>query len=180
MANTSTVGFIMKSQDVIVAVKLLLLNGEKFTFAELGKSLQISASETHGAINRLKESFIYDPFTKMVRKKALEEFLIHGIQYVFPASPDKPARGVLTGYSSPFMRNDFTVGKHDDVYIWPYSYGKDRGISIQPLYQSVPEVCLKDESLYHWLSVIDMLRLNRARERDIAIIHLKNLLKEIT
>lgn len=169
----------MKSQDVIVAVKLLLLNGQKITFAQLGKSLKISASETHGAINRLKESFIYDPFTKMIRNTALEEFLIHGIQYVFPASPDKPARGVVTGYSSPFMRNVFSVGENDDVYVWPYSYGKNRGISVQPLYRSVPEICLKDEALYHWLSVIDMLRLNRARERDVAIVHLKNLLKEI-
>ncbi|MBN1959429.1 MAG: hypothetical protein JW841_00660 [Deltaproteobacteria bacterium] len=169
----------MKSQDILVAVELLLQNGKKITFAQLGKSLQISASETHGAINRLKESFIYDSFTKMIRKTALEEFLIHGIQYAFPASLGKPARGVLTGYSSPFMRDDFNVGKNDDVYIWPYSNGKDRGISIQPLYRSAPEVCLKNESLYHWLSTIDMLRLNRARQREIAIIHLQNLFKDI-
>lgn len=168
----------MKPQDIIIAVKLLLLNGEKITFAELGKSLQISASETHGAINRLKESFIYDSFTEMIRKNALEEFLIHGIQYVFPVSPDKPSRGILTGYSSPFMKDDFTTGKNDDVYVWAYSGGKDRGISINPLYRTAPDICLKDMSLYHWLSVIDMLRMNRARERDVAIEHLKSLLIE--
>lgn len=169
----------MKSQDVILAVKLLLMNGDKFTFADLGKSVGLSASETHGALNRLKKSFIYDSFTKMIRKKALEEFLVHGIKYVFPADPGKITRGVLTGYSSPFMKNDFKVNKSDEVFVWPYSNGKDRGINIEPLYRSAPDICTRDNTMYHWLSVIDILRMNRAREREVALSHLKELLEQV-
>jgi hypothetical protein len=169
----------MKSQDIIVAIKLLILNEKKSSFAKLGKLLKISASEVHGAARRLKESYLLDSFTGMIRKPALEEFLIHGIQYAFPAAQDKPARGILTGYSSPFMKNEFDIVNSSELFVWPYSFGNNRGISIKPLYKTVPEVCGEDEGLYHWLAVIDMLRMNRAREREVAIKHLKNLFLEI-
>jgi hypothetical protein len=169
----------MKSQDIIVAIRLLILNGKKSSFAELANFLKISVSEAHGAAQRLKESYFLDSFTGMIRKTALEEFLLHGIQYVFPASQDKPARGMLTGYSSPFMKDDFNADNSVEFFVWPYSFGKDRGISIKPLYRTVPEICSKDKVLYHWLAVIDMLRMNRAREREVAIKHLKKLFLEI-
>lgn len=167
----------MKSQDILVAVKLLLLQGERQSFAELGKSLKISSSEAHGAVQRLKESFLLDSLTGMIRKGAFEEFLISGVKYSFPTILGMPARGVLTGYSSPFMNGEFGAGK--ELYIWPYSSGKDRGTSIEPLYRTVPEICLNDNDLYHWLSVIDMFRMNKARETEIAIKHMKQLLKDL-
>ena len=170
----------MKPQDIIVAVKLLVVNGRKTTYAELANSLRISASEIHGAVNRLKESHILDSFTGLIRKNSFEEFVLHGIHYVFPVSPGNPARGVLTGVASPFLKDDFELGNSAELYVWPYSSGNNRGITIKPLYKSVPEICMRDTTLYYWFSIIEMFRINNARERTVAMNHLQKLLKEIT
>jgi hypothetical protein len=167
----------MNAQDIVVAVKLLILNGKKCTFAELGKQVKLSASEVHAASTRLKESYLLDSFSGNIRKTPFEEFLVHGIQYVFPAIQDKPVRGMFTGYSSPFVKDEFA--NNSDPIVWPYSSGRDRGIAIAPLYKTVPEVCSNDSMMYHWLSVIDLFRLNKPREREIAIRHIKKLFEEL-
>ena len=114
--------------------------------------------------------------TNSIRKPALEEFLVHGLQYTFPVSAGKMARGFLTGFSAPFFKNEFSINQSTEVFIWPFSSGAHRGISIKPIYRTVPQVCLHDSKIYHWLVVIDMLRMNRAREREVALSHLKKLL----
>lgn len=167
----------MNSQDIVVAIKLLILNGKKLTYVELGKQVKLSASEVHAATNRLKESYLLDSFSGNIRKASFEEFLAHGIQYVFPAIQDKPVRGLFTGYSSPFVKDEFA--NYSDSIVWPYSSGKDRGVAIAPLYKTVPEVCSNDPTMYHWLSVIDLLRLNRPREREIALSHIKKLFEDL-
>lgn len=170
----------MKPQDVIVAIKLLIAKGKKDSYIELGKALKISASEIHAAVQRLKDSYLLDSFSDSIRKPAFEEFLFHGIQYVFPAAPGKPARGVLTGFSSPFLKDDFSLQNSEEVFIWPFSNGNNRGISIEPLYRTVPEICIGDATLYHWLATIDMLRMNKAREKEVAQKHLKRLFQNIS
>jgi len=166
----------MKPQDLLVAIRLFIAKGKKYSYAELGSSLAISASEAHAAVQRLNECYLFDALTNSIRKPALEEFLVHGLQYTFPVSAGKMARGVLTGFSAPFFKNEFSINQSTEVFIWPFSSGAHRGISIKPLYRTVPQTCLQDSKIYHWLVVIDMLRMNRAREREVALSHLKKLL----
>lgn len=135
----------------------------------------MSASEVHAAVHRLKDSYLLDSYTGMIRKPSLEEFLVHGLQYAFPVSPGKPARGLLTGFSSPFLKDEFEINNSTETYVWPYNIGNNRGISVEPLYRTVPEICAGDPILYNWLAVLDMLRMNNARERDVAFKKLKNL-----
>ena len=56
----------------------------------------------------------------------------------------------------------------DPVPVWPHSKGTVRGLSLAPLYPSVPEAALKDERLYAMLSLFDALRSGQARERKAA------------
>ncbi len=63
----------MNSQDIVIAIKLLILNGKKLTFAELGKQVKLSASEVHAATNRLKESYLLDTFSGNIRKASFED-----------------------------------------------------------------------------------------------------------
>jgi hypothetical protein len=166
----------MKPQDLLVAIRLFIAKGKKYSYAELGSSLAISASEAHAAVQRLNDCYLFDALTNSIRKTALEEFLVHGLQYTFPVAAGKMVRGVLTGFSAPFFKNEFSINQSTEVFIWPFSSGNNRGVSIKPLYGTVPQICLKDSKMYHWLAIIDMLRLNRAREREVAISHLKKLL----
>ena len=74
----------MKPQDLLVAVKLII-ERKKTSYSELGKALMISSSEAHAAIKRLTESYLFDTLTDSIRIPALKEFLVHGLQYTFPA-----------------------------------------------------------------------------------------------
>ena len=52
--------------------------------------------------------------------------------------------------------------------MWPYAYGESRGLSVIPLYKTVPEAALDDPSLYEYLALLDALRVGRSREQELA------------
>ena len=56
----------------------------------------------------------------------------------------------------------------DPVPVWPHPKGTVRGLSLAPLYPSVPGAALKDERLYAMLALFDAIRSGQARERKAA------------
>lgn len=155
-----------KPQDVLVALKLSL-GGNEQSYAALGGDLGMSASEVHAAVRRLGQARLLDPETKHVRREALRDFLVHGLPYVFPVSAKEITRGVPTAWAAPAMAGH--VSAPDQMKpVWPDPDGKVQGVSVQPLYSSVPGAARKDPELYDLLSLVDALRLGRARERKFA------------
>ena len=75
---------IAKSLDVVVLLKLLLKKGP-VAYADLSKELFISASEIHAAVRRGIAAGLIDEQTRTPRRKALADYLIHGVRYAFPA-----------------------------------------------------------------------------------------------
>ncbi len=155
-----------KPQDVVVALKLCL-NAPPQSYADLGQSLGMSASEVHAAVRRLADARLIDPENKEVRREALRNFLIHGVPYAFPASLKEVTRGMPTAWAAPAM-----VGKLSSTEqlppVWPDPEGRVQGTSVQPLYPSVPHAARNDPELYDLLSLVDALRVGRARERNLA------------
>ncbi len=49
-----------------------------------------------------------------------------------------------------------------------YAKGTDRGQAVEPLYNSVAQVALKDQKLYELLTLVDAIRIGRAREKELA------------
>lgn len=68
----------------------------------LGNELSLSPSEVHGAIGRLRASrLLHAPqWRDRPNISALEEFLIHGLKYAFPAKRSEVTRGVPTSYAA--------------------------------------------------------------------------------
>ena len=64
----------------------------------------------------------------------------------------------------------------DENYVWPSAKGTMRGQSILPLYPSVPDAVNNDNQLHELLSLVDALRIGKARERKLAIEELTNRL----
>lgn len=52
--------------------------------------------------------------------------------------------------------------------VWPFAMGKHRGVSLEPLYKTVPLAARADPRLYELLALLDALRDGRARERSLA------------
>ena len=157
----------MKPQDVVVLIKLFLLKDKKRTIALIAHSVFLSISETHAAIKRLILSGLYDSALQVPRKAAMEEFLVHAVKYIFPVEIGTEVRGISTAHSASPLANKIR-SSNKDMYVWPYEFGNKRGLSITPLYPTVPQAVQNDSELYKILALIDALRIGRARDRILA------------
>jgi hypothetical protein len=98
---------------------------------------------------------------------ALEEFLIHGLKYAFPAEHADVTRGVPTSYAAEPLKSKIAMS-NDLPPVWPWPEGDTRGLGLEPLYKKVPQAALRDSQLYELLALVDAIRDGRARERKIA------------
>ena len=163
----------MKPQDVLLLLKVASVNNESWNQNPMAEALGLSQSEVSEAVARCKYAGLLDTKGKKVMKLALLEFLQFGLRYVFPQKPGPVVRGVPTAHSATPLKEQIQSTEH---YVWPYAKGTVRGHSIQPLYKSAPVAALKDEALHVLLALVDALRVGRAREKELAIIALKNRL----
>lgn len=179
----------LKPQDVVVALKIALAASSGSTgasrdgssdvpagapsyaprYAALAKSLFMSASEAHAAVQRAITSRLLAQSSAglVANRAALQEFLLHGLAYSFPGVEGPITRGMPTGAAAPHFSALFDQTQ-SLAWVWPDAQGEVRGPSLCPLYPSVPAACRLDENLYRMLSALDALRAGAAREREIA------------
>lgn len=157
----------MKPQDIVVLLKIIASRNTKMSCRALAKSLGMSASSVSDSLQRCKKAQLIDRNKKHVNTMALKEFLVHGLQYVFPAETGRIVRGVPTYISATPIKELIT--DNGESYVWHYAKGTSRGQQIKPLYSSVPEAALQDDELYQLLVITDTIRIGRSREKEIAV-----------
>jgi hypothetical protein len=164
----------LKPQDLLVALKIAVGKGREFTYGQLAGDLFMSTSEVYTSVKRAKVcGLLQKSEEQAVAYHALYEFLIHGVQYVFPSVNGMLTRGMVTGAAGPALASFFAL--EDGLpQVWPTPEGNSQGIALLPLYPSVPQACEVDSDLYSLLTLVDALRGGKAREREIT----KKLLKE--
>lgn len=86
----------------MVALKLLGYAGGRPPFAQIANDLSMSPSEVHAAMRRAQAAhLVHGPeLSDRPNLSALEEFLIHGIKYSFPAEHGTLSRGIPTSYAA--------------------------------------------------------------------------------
>ena len=159
----------LKPQDVVVLAKLISYEGRRPSIAQVGVDLALSSSEVHAALKRLAASRLISNDLEEGRPllAAVEEFLVHGVKYAFPAKRGEVTRGMLTSYAAPPLSVEIAGGSELPP-VWPWPDGKHRGITLEPLYKTVPLGAQRDPFLYEILALLDALRDGRAREKRIA------------
>jgi DNA-binding Lrp family transcriptional regulator len=169
----------LKPQDVLVALKLCTYPDARPPISIMATDLSLSPSEVHGAIRRLRKSrLLHGPNLKeRPNISALEEFLVHGLKYVFPVEHGEVTRGVPTSYAAEPLKSEVSMSS-DLPPVWPWHAGNTRGVGIEPLYKSVPQAALRDSKLYQLLALVDAIRDGRVRERKIAERDLVHRLRE--
>ncbi len=167
----------LRPQDIMVLLKLLASRGKEWRQVDLARELGLSQYEISASLARAEYSGFLDTSKKRINKSALEEFLLHGLKYVYPARPGAMCRGVPTAHSAPPL-SDQIAASPNDHYVWPHDEGEVRGQGIPPLYSSAPEAARRDPELHQLLALVDALRLGRARERQIAADELSRRLYE--
>ena len=152
----------MRPHDIIILLKLIVLNSQEWQYRDLSSSLLISISEISQSLKRSSIAGLYDHEQKKVKKTALMEFIQFGLSYVFPSVPGSIVNGIETAHSHPFFR---VLIISDQTFVWPHSAGSARGQAIDPLHAKVPEAALKDSTLYKLLAGIDMIRVGHHKYR---------------
>ncbi len=165
----------MRPQDVVVLLKIITIGNVDWHNSDLSKSLRISASEISEVLNRCKIAGLIDSNKRKVHINSFKEFLIYGLKYVFPVEPGTMIKGIPTAHSAPPINEYISEGK--DIYVWPFAKGTKRGQAIEPLYKTLPAIALEDQKFYELLSIVDTIRVGRAREVKIAIDELEKRLK---
>src|ERR1017187_3233179 len=150
--------------DIAVAIVLAEHPGSKFE--ELSDILGLSVSKAFGAAERLMRAGLMLPEGRRIDRLALLEFLEHGLRYVFPAEPGHMKKGVPTAHSGPILAREIDSG--GEAYVWPSPNGSARGREIVPLAPKASELPLRSPQAYEALSLVDALRVGRARERKLA------------
>lgn len=169
MAILKTRQPVLKPQDLLVALKIAVNSHRVMTFSELGVELSMAASEVHSASKRGELSHFITRESGQIQaiKPSLKEFILHGVRYAFPALQGGIVQGTATGFAAPPLDKHFPQSKA--LYpVWPDSQGEIRGLSLYPLYPSVPAAARADLKLYEILALIDAIRAGTAREREIA------------
>jgi hypothetical protein len=111
-----------------------------------------------------------------VTKAALKEFLLYGAKYAFPATFGAATRGMPTAYAAPPLVT--LISQPDELPpVWPDPTGDRRGMTLYPLYPTVPRAARADTALYECRALFDAVRSGAARERQIASQLLSDKLK---
>lgn len=102
-----------------------------------------------------------------VNNRALLDFIVHGVRYVFPAKPGEITRGIATTFAAPVLEGRlYSAGELPMV--WSDARGNSKGQSIEPLFKSVPYAVRRDPELYSMLALVDAIRLGHPRENRLA------------
>ena len=160
----------LKPLDIYVALKLVAIGQRRWSYNGLAQELGLSPSEVHGAGKRLlKAGLAAEDAALNLRpiNKALLEFLVHGIRYVFVPERGAMTRGMPTGYAAPPLVMSI-VADDEPPPVWPDPEGPVRGLSFSPLHKSAPAAARDDAVLYELLALVDAVRGGRARERQLA------------
>jgi hypothetical protein len=160
----------LKPQDIVVTLKLALLDGPRPSFQTLASDLHMFPSEVHTSFKRAQQSgFVQSSAAgERVNKSALLEFLVHGLRYSFPAERGAPARGLPTSYAAEPLSRMVRQGP-DSPPVWPSAQGDIHGFSLKPLHKNAAAAAAHDPKLYQLLALVDAVRDGRARERNLAV-----------
>lgn len=165
----------MRPHDLVILLKIVAKSTSHWFNKDIAHELGISQSEVSESLNRSQIAGLITENKKMIMRSALFEFIRYGVKYVYPQKPGAVVRGIPTAYSarplSEFLQSE-------DICVWPWALGDQKGQAIEPLHEKVPEACLKDPKLYEMLSLVDAIRIGKVREQKIAIEELEKRIYE--
>jgi hypothetical protein len=161
--------WVLKPQDLAIALKLVTLKRDWLPYAALGESMRLSRFESHAAVQRLSAAGLIIDIEgpPQVVIAALRSFVIFGARYAYPPVRGGLTIGFPTAQALPAVRKLISASD-EQLVVWPHPEGKVRGQSLLPLYASLPLAAKQAPAFHELLALFDLLRIGQARERAIA------------
>lgn len=147
------------------------VNADSYSMRALSASLGLSKSEISNSLNRCKEIGLihtrHADGLPVVRSEALLDLVKYSIRYIFPARLGPVVRGIPTAFAAPVLEGK-VISAGELIPVWPDAYGKKKGQEVIPLFRTVPGAVKKDYLLYHFLALVDAIRIGGPREAKVA------------
>ena len=169
MRRASTRQWVLKPQDLAIALKLVTLQGARPSYAALAKQLRLSQFEVHAAVQRLLAARLAVERDGALRPSmaAIRAFVINGAPYAYPPVRGEVTIGFPTAHAVAPLKNS-AQALDTSTPVWPHPEGTTRGEALLPLYGKLPLAAGDDAKFYELLALFDALRIGQAREREIA------------
>ncbi|MBI1316789.1 hypothetical protein GC167_08035 [bacterium] len=165
----------MKSQDVLLALKIVANTPLSLRQMDLALSLHISLSEISRSLNRLSECKIYSKEIKTIDVLKLMEFIQHAAPFVLRIHRTGPTGGKPLFQSSRLEHNKFQIPVQ---WGWNNQKGKKGLHGYAPFHPSVPMSCQSDPILHRLVVLFERTLIADGLERDNALIELYALLEQ--
>ncbi|BBI50688.1 hypothetical protein HORIV_31090 [Vreelandella olivaria] len=144
---------------------------ECYSVRALAAETGISKSQISLSLNRCIEVGLVrkDRKTGVPRAnaRALFDFIVHGLRYVFPARPGEITRGIASTFAAPVLKGQlYSAGEL--LLVWPDPRGNSKGQAVEPLFKTATYAVRRDKELYAMLALVDAIRLGHPRESKVA------------
>lgn len=158
---------VLKGEDIVVLLKLSG-SAPNWTVRTLADETSIPRSVVQRALKRLAAAGLLDERRRRVNMSQSEEFLVHGLRYVFPAVLEGETRGTPTAWAAEPLVDQISSPPAELAPVWPDPRGERRGLALHPLHPAVVDAARRDPRLGERLALVDALRLGDARIRGVA------------
>ncbi len=142
-------------------------HGDEWTVRSLEADLGIPRAGVHRSLQRLGVAGLYGLDRRRTNLSQAEEFLVHGVKYLFPPELGGETRGMSTAWAAPPLSDELAPSS-DLPPVWPDPEGRQRGIAVAPLHPAVPHLSRRDPDLGERLALTDAIRMGDARVRGVA------------
>jgi hypothetical protein len=157
----------LKGEDIILLLKLVSSPGRAWTVRDLELATTIPKSSVQRALQRLSEAGLTGQDGRTARVTQTEEFLLHGVRYVFPARLQAITRGVPAAWGAAPLAAELADSSEASP-VWPHASGAARGPGLEPLHRTALNLRATDPKLAEALVLVDGIRAGDARVRGVA------------
>ena len=164
----------LRPADIIVLLSLLADDDQGWTVRSLAERLRMPPAAVQRSLTRLGETPVFDRATRRVSASASEGLFAHALPFIAPAALGAPARGMPTAWGAAPLIGE--MAPDDLAPVWPDAHGVARGLALDPLHPSAVLLAREDPKFHELLALVDALRVGRARERGLALAHLRERL----
>jgi hypothetical protein len=156
----------LRGEDIVLLLKLVDTPAD-WTVRSLESETTIPRSVVQRAIKRLAQAGLYDERGRRVLISQSEEFLLHGLRYVFPGRLGGPTLGVPTAWAAEPLVGE--LAPTDELPpVWPAAKGTHRGLEFAPVHPAALEASARDPALGERLALVDALRAGGPRIKGLA------------
>lgn len=162
--------------DIIVLLSLIADGDQRWTVRSLAERLRLPPAAVQRSLSRLGDTPVFDQATRRVSMSAADDLFAHALPFIVPATLGAPARGMPTAWGAAPLVDE--MAPDDLAPVWPDAHGAARGLALDPLHPSAVALAREDPGFHELLALVDAIRVGRARERHMALVHLRERLFE--